>query len=117
MHRFVAVTADELAIPTCSLVCDIPSLERISGMNILHLSLPSRSWYRHRMLMGRVLMHADYEVLRANLADVAADAIHTQVEFIPMLKICRTQLPTIPALFNDYLPPPGVCVPGTPRRS
>lgn len=62
------------------------------------------------MLLGLVLLHAYYAVLRANRADVAADTRHPRVELISMLNICRTKLPAIHALFSDYPLPPDVCV-------
>lgn len=96
VHRLLDGKSYDLEIPTILLVCDIPSLECKAGLDILPLSLQYQSWYRHRMLRGQELLHADYEVLRAKRADADTDSSHPRMDLISMFSISSIQIPALP---------------------
>lgn len=84
MYPFLAGLAADLEITNCLLVLDVPSLEHRAGVEIISLPLPDRGWYSYRMILGRVLLHLNYAVLRANRTSrlAACHAIATETPSI-----------------------------------
>lgn len=72
MQRYLGGLNDNLAVPLCLFLVDVPALSRHPGQENIPSSLQARYWYLHSMILRHFLLQYNYAVLRANRsADVA----------------------------------------------